>query len=65
METLYLLTGEPPTIGQLALQRAPKCFMYLWRKKFKDKPAMYFVRYPSEATRNVDFIVEELHRQGT
>jgi hypothetical protein len=25
---------------------------------------MYFVRYPSETIRNVDFIVEELHRRS-
>ena len=41
-------------------------YVRLWRKKFREmyRPATCFVRYPSEAIRNVDFIVEELHRRS-
>lgn len=61
-----LPSGERPTIGQLALRRAPMFYVRLWRKKFREtyRLAMHFVRYPSEAIRSVDFIVEELHRRS-
>ena len=41
-------------------------YVRLWRKKFREmyRPATCFVRYPSEAIRNVDFIAEELHRRS-